>query len=148
MTTTDTVEIPADVRDNSRDVLRIQWRNTRRITEQGLRDTIRDACEIFGHAVYVWEDTDKDGNRVTLTRIVGRVTGLTFELFATYYYTRVACAECEYSWAQYYMTVTTPDGTSEPVARCGDHTRTFMNASRGIPGLTVNLSDPLRIGQH
>lgn len=147
MTTTDTVEIPADVLGNSRDVLRIQWRNTKRITVQGLRDTIRDACEMFGHAVYVWEDTDRDGNRVTLTRIVGRESGHTFELLATYYFTRVPCAYCESSWAQrFYRYANDPEGT-EPVPLCGTHgDATQHSARRNID--TLHMSEPLNIGQH
>lgn len=65
------------------EVYRMQWRGLHRMTERGLRDTVRDACEMFGHRVYVWEDTDRSGASVTLTRIDARESGQSLELLIT-----------------------------------------------------------------
>jgi hypothetical protein len=46
---------------------------------------IRDAAEEFGHRVYVWEDTDKSGAPVTLTRIDTRESAHSLELLVTYH---------------------------------------------------------------
>lgn len=151
MNDTVTVEIPADVRDNSETVTDYAFMR-HRSPDKGVRtpkqrDTDINNAPFFGYRHFTWHDVNPDGQRCRFDMLVDE-GGQVVDLFHTEYFTRVKCAECEYSYAQYYMTVTTPDGTSEPVARCGEHTRTFMNASRGIPGVTVTLSEPLRIGQH
>lgn len=142
------VEIPADVKDNSRDVLRIQWRNTRRISAWMLDTTIRDACEWLSYPVYVWEDTDRDGNRVTLTRIVS-LGGYTVDLFATYYYTRVACVHDCSGYAQRYVITVGADGVtrSEPTPLCGWHLDSIRRSARRMGGIVLE-SEPLVIGQH
>lgn len=146
MTDTLTVEIPADVKGNSRTHVRIQWRNTRAASAEEL-ESARKYAPTFRYTIHEWDDVDKDGTRVTLMRI-SRADGATVDLFATYYFTRVACATggCCYSYADHYALVvkdgeTTTDG---PLPYCEEHLRYIEREG----GLTVHRSEPLIIGQH
>lgn len=147
MTDTLSVEIPADIKDNSPHTVRIQWRNVRDAEPTEL-SSARTFAPSFGYTIYEWEDTDKDGTRVTLFRVMNK-EGLTVDLFATYYFTRVACTYCDSSWAVVYLQVTDADGIPHPAAPfCGTHADVVRAITRHSPGYSVAQSEYLRIGQH
>lgn len=145
-TGTPIVEIPADVKDNSTHSIRIQWRSTRDASPHEVGSGRRHLAT-FGYTLYEWDDTDRDGTRVTLHRFVNR-EGHTVDLFATYYFTRTACAECEYSYASVYQVIQTEDGMSDAVPRCDEHADRFRRAIAGEPGVILHESERLRIGEH
>lgn len=144
--TSHTVEIPADVKDNNTHTVRVQWTSTR----PALPDEIelgRKYLRSFGRRVYEWDDVDRAGNRVTLTRFV-RQDGQTIDLFETSYFTRVACLSDCAGYAQRYASVTDQDGVVTIASPyCGDCMISLRKSARGS-GMTLNLSEPLRIGQH
>lgn len=140
------VEIPADVLDNSPAYIRIQWRSTRTATRNEWESALKYA-PTFRYTTYEWDDVDLNGTRIRLLRIV-RHDGQTVDLFGTYFFTRVACAECEYRYAQVYQVVRNQDGTSEAVPRCGTHADMFRRMVSREPGTELFESEPLRIGQH
>lgn len=146
MSDLDIVEIPADVKDNSPHSIRIQWRSVRDAWPDEI-DSGKRSLSTFGYTLYEWDDVDADGIRVTMHRFVSQ-TGDTVDLFATYYYTRVACADCRHSYAEYYQRITTDTDTSEAVPRCGTHADMFRRSLRGVFGVTLHESEYLRIGQH
>ncbi len=145
--TSHTVEIPADVRDNSTHSIRIQWRSNRDARPDEI-ESGRRYLKTFGYTLYEWEDADKDGTRVTLHRFVNR-EGHTVDLFATYYYTRVACTDCDSSYASVYLQVTDSHGITHPAAPfCGTHADVVRAITRRQLGYSLTESEPLRIGQH
>jgi hypothetical protein len=138
-----TVEIPADVKDNSPHTVRVQWRNVRDAKPDEV-ESGRRYLNTFGYTLYEWDDVDRDGTRVTLHRFVNR-EGRTVDLYATYYFTRVACHTGDwcYSYASHYILLL-KDGeptTDGPLPYCEDHQRFH-------PSLTVRRSERLVIGQH
>lgn len=147
----------APVRDNSTHSIRVQWRNTRDAAPGEIASAIEYA-PAFGYTVYQWEDTDKDGTRVTLTRAVNS-NGRTVDLYATYYFTRVPCTAyarsgghpytCP-SWASAYIGLTLDtDGTEEVIAACGMHTRDVERAYIRDADWTIRrIGEPLLIGRH
>ncbi len=141
------VEIPADVKDNSPRTVRVRWRDTRQISQHTLEDDLYWAREVFGFTVHQWEDVDREQQPVTLTRIVNE-RGCTRELYETSYFTRVPCAECEYSYASVYQTIVDEDGeVIGPVPRCDTHAHIFRKLTQR-EGVTLYESERLRIGQH
>lgn len=148
MTDTPTVEIPADVKDNNTRTVRVQWRSVRDENPGELESAYKWA-PTFGYTVYRWDDTDKDGKRVTLSRFVNR-DEQTVYLFATYYFTRVACGRGDwcYSYATYYTVVVDADGkASDTVPYCDEHVHQMRRNIADLP-LNLHLSEPLIIGQH
>lgn len=141
-----TVEIPTDVKDNNTHSIRIQWRGTRDAKPDEI-ESGRRYLATFGYALYEWEDVDKNGTRVTLHRFVNR-EGHTVDLFATYYFTRVACLSDCAGYAERYASITDQDGvTTIASPYCGECLYQLRrSASRS--GMTLNLSEPLIIGQH
>lgn len=147
-----TVEIPADVKDNSQHHIRIQWRNVRDATEDEILSG-KHYLTSFGYTLHQWDDEDKNGTRVTLHRFVNR-EGQTVDLYATYYYTRVACNRCDTSYASAYVVIEL-DGVperSKPEPLCGNHhsiEQVRVNRARR-EGVNVLLyrSEWLNIGQH
>lgn len=147
MTDTQTPDLFAGVTlDNNTHTVQVRWRDTIPVTPGTLEDD-KQYADIFGYTWYEWDDIDRDDRRVTLTRVVAR-GGHTVELYETSYFTRVKCADCEYSYADRYQVVTTPDATSQPVARCSEHAHRFRRSTFDLPGVTVHDSAYLRIGQH
>lgn len=139
-----TVEIPADVKDNSGYTVVVRWRSTapQDLTERDLalaRDT-------FGYTVYQWDDINKAGDRVTLTRM--DKDDRQVWLYETSYFTRVACADCEVRWAVVYQQITVDGLLSEAVPRCGTHADFFIRGLRGLSDVTLHESEPLNIGKH
>lgn len=146
MTNTLTVEIPADVKDNSTHTVQVRWRDT--IAAELDKWDIEQAVTTFGYTVHRWDDVDRDGNRVTITRM-DRADGRNVWLYETSYFTRVPCVTCDTSWASVYQTITNPAGESAgPVARCDMHAEDFRRAIRGVDTITLHESERLRIGQH
>lgn len=143
---TPTVEIPADVLHNSPHSIRIQWCGTRDAQPDEITSAKRH-LKTFGYTLYEWDDVDQDGTRVTLHRFVDR-GGHTVDLFATYYYTRVKCADCEYHWAQYYVSVDVPHGDGSAFPQCGEHAADVRRYQRRNPDAQVAFSEPLNPGQH
>lgn len=152
MNTTDiTVDIPADVRDNSETVTDYafmrQYSPVRLIHTVQARESALKWATTFGHTVYQWDDVNPDGQRCRF-HLITRHDVHVVHLFHTEYFTRVACAECAYSYASVYQVIQTEDGMSEAVPRCGGHAHRFRRAVAGTPGLVLRESERLRIGQH
>lgn len=150
-----TVEIPADVKDNSetvtdyafrRDLSPHTWPHT--IDERV--DSIRWSDD-HGYVRYWWHDVSPDGQRCRFDWLLN-VQGGTAHLFHTEYYTRVACAHCDSSYAERFIREAGPDAeiALEPV--CGFHLgmRRKTVENKVACGHRVQLieSEPLRIGQH
>jgi hypothetical protein len=151
MADTLTVEIPADVLDNTSRTVQVRWRDTLDIDAEQLART-RKYAYLFGYTWTSWDDFDRDGERVTLHRVTDQ-TGCTVELYETSYYTRVACTDCEYycaySWAEAFYQVTDADGIAHPAAPfCGTHGHAVERIASREPGYSVARSAWLRIGQH
>lgn len=152
-----TIEIPADVRDNSETVT--DYAYTRHHSpDKGVhtRETRDDRIDsvtrfpILGLTHYQWHDTSPDGQRCRFDMIVNK-SGTVVNLFHTEYFTRVACAECPYSYASVYqalVTVATQDAPSEAVPRCDTHADRFRREVARTPGLVVRESERLLIGRH
>lgn len=146
MSDTLAVEIPADVKDNNHHTVRFQWRG---VVDETLtaQDLVR-ARTTFGYVVDQWEDVDKQGQRVTLTRMDKR-DGKNVWFYGTYHFTRVACTDCESSYAQVYLSVTDSDGVTHPAAPfCDTHADVVRKITRHQRGYSIAESEPLRIGQH
>ncbi len=147
MSDLDIVEIPADVKDNSPHSIRIQWRSVRDAWPDEI-DSGKRSLSTFGYTLYEWDDVDADGIRVTMHRFVSQ-TGDTVDLFATYYYTRVKCTDCEYSYATRYIAVTDSDGITHRAAPfCDEHGRVVKRITNQQAGFSWHESEPLLIGQH
>lgn len=143
-----TVEIPADDKDNSRDVHVIGWHSARRITEETLADDLRWA-DHFRYTVHTWDDVDRDGHRVTLVRFITQEGG-TRELYEVSYFTRVACsvdASCP-SWSHVYVVHEYDGVCGDPKPMCSTHLAIDRSAARHDPLLTLHVSESLRVGQH
>ena len=161
MTETLTVEIPAEVRDNSEAVTDYAFMRHRspgrgKVSKYDRGATIA-LCETFpslGYTHYQWHDVNQGdrlgrgaGQRCRFDMIVNQ-TGHVVYLFHTEYFTRTECAECAYSYASVYQTITDDDGgLLGPVPRCDEHARIFRRVAAG-EGVTVHESEPLLIGQH
>lgn len=146
-----TVKIPADIKDNSTYVVRIQWRGTRAAQPDEI-ESGRWYLATFGYTLYEWDDVDRTGARVTLHRFVNH-EGQTVDLFATYYCTRVKCADCELYWSSVFQVVRSigPGGTHEDsvaVPRCDYHADVMRRNCAGLASIRLLESEPLTIGQH
>jgi hypothetical protein len=149
----DTVEIPADVRDNSETVTDYAYMG-HRAPDKGVRTPLHREMEVglastFRYRVYTWRDVNPDGQRCAFTMMV-KADGTVTHLFHTEYFTRVACYQGEWcsSYASHY--VTTTGGmlpTTDPVPVCDHHIDGLRKSFRDSP-VTINLSERLRIGQH
>jgi hypothetical protein len=146
MTDTVAVEIPADVKDNNTTSIRVQWRSTRPVERDEI-ETGRKYRALFGYGLYEWDDVDRDGKRVTLHRFVNK-DGQTVDLYATYYFTRVACTDCVYSYATSYIAVTDADGVTHPATPLCDWHGSAVRRMAERSGYTWSQSEPLEIGQH
>lgn len=145
------VGIPEIDRDNSekitdyafrRDLSGHEWAHGYMAREKALLWSVTHKYD-----VYTWQDENPDGQRCRFDMLVSRDTGQVVHLFHTEYFTRVACAECEYSYASVYQVINTEDGMSEAVPRCDEHADRFRRlcASEGV---TIYESERLLIGQH
>lgn len=147
------VEIPADVKDNSQTVTDYAFARYRApdrgVVSPAQRDrTVKTATAyLVGYTHYQWQDTNPDGQRCRFDMIVNHEGDATY-LLHTEYFTRVACAECEHSYASTYQVISTEEGSSEAVPRCDDHGDRFRRSVVGEPGVTMHESERLRIGQH
>jgi len=144
------VEIPADVKDNSEAVTEYAFMS-HRAPDKGKRTPVdRDNTIIdhglFGYVWHEWRDVNPDGQRCRFDMFV-REDGTVTHLLHTEYFTRTACAECEYSYAGVYQVIQTEDGMSDAVPRCDQHADRFRRALTG-EAVTLHESEPLLIGQH
>ncbi len=139
---TETIEIPADVKDNSTHSIRIQWRSTRDAQPDEI-ESGRRYLDVLGYTLYEWDDIDRTGTRVTLHRFVN-CEGQTVDLFATYYFTRVACRYDDAHYAERF--VDEGDGNG-PIPMCGYHLYVSRRSARR-DRRTIAESELLRIGQH
>jgi hypothetical protein len=144
------VQVPDGIKDNNQHTLRIQWRSA--VPEVLGKADLRRARETFGYTVYRWDDEDKDGTRVTMTRM--DKDGRHVWLYATYYYTRVACKVCidhqfkAQSYAEYYVLIVGKGmNTTEPFPICGLHLHDLRRSTAGGE-LELHLSERLVTGQH
>lgn len=162
--TTITVEIPADVRDNSETVTDYAF-SRHRSPDKGVRTPAqrdRELKDARGHTfrmydVYTWHDVNQGnrqgwgaGQRCRFDMVVNRDSGGVIALFHTEYFTRVACAEGTWchSYASVYQVIQTEDGMSDAVPRCDDHAHRFRRAIAGEAGVILHESERLLIGQH
>ena len=160
MNDTVTVEIPADVRDNSETVTDYAHMGHRApdkgVVSPHLRDDNIRVCRDYltGYSVYTWHDVNQGdrhgrgaGHRCRFD-MVTNADGQVTHLFHTEYFTRVACAECAYSYASVYQVIQTEDGMSDAVPRCDEHAHRFRRAIAGEAGVILHESERLLIGQH
>lgn len=162
-TTTITVEIPADVRDNSETVtdyafMRHLSPNRGDVGPGGRDYELATTRNYLSHMydVYSWSDVNQGhrlgygaGQRCRFDMVVNKKTGVVAYLFHTEYFTRVACAEGSWchSYASVYQVIQTEDGMSDAVPRCDEHAHLFRRvAARN--GAAVYESERLHIGQH
>lgn len=142
-----TVKIPADVLHNSPHTVRIVSNGTRALFGDELNNT-RQNTQLFGYTMYEWDETSKDGDRITLTWFADSA-GRAVWLYETTYYTRVKCEQCEYHWASVYqMITTTSDIVTVPVARCDEDAREFRRSMGHEPHATLHESERLNPGRH
>lgn len=152
-----TIEIPADVRDNSEAVT--DYAFSRNLSTHlkpptpASRDKDINLADLFGYTHYRWFGTtqgDRDGygagQRYRVDLLVDR-DGKTVNHFLTLYFTRVGCASCEYSYAQRFAQYADAPEGHHPIPLCGDHLDFERRAARH-DGRTLLESEPLRIGQH
>ena len=140
------IEIPADVKDNSLRVVRIQWRGAWDAHPDEI-GTGKRYLDTFGYTLHEWDDVDKDGTRVTLHRFADREEH-TVDLYATYRFTRVPCITHPETYARYYASVTDQDGVTTIASPYCGWCMTGVRNSATDAGMTVNASEPLHIGQH
>jgi hypothetical protein len=156
MTDTPTVEIPADVRDNSETVTDYAFSRHRSpdrgvVGPDGRDRENRVKRDYLSHmyTYYSWSDVNPDGQRCRFDMWVDK-TGQVVNLFHTEYFTRVACYQGDWcaSYASHY--VVTTGGTlpvEEPVPVCDEHRRGLERSFTDSP-VTLHLSERLLIGQH
>jgi hypothetical protein len=155
---TTTVEIPADVRDNFETVT--DYAFSRHLSTHltpptfASRDRQIELADLFGYTHYQWFGTTQGtrhgwgaGQRYRVDLLVNRDGEVVYH-FLTMYFTRVACAECEYSYASVYQVIATEEEISEAVPRCDFHADVFRRAVAGTPGLVLAESEHLISGQH
>lgn len=153
MTKTLTVEIPAEVRDNSETVtdyafMRHRAYGTLLYHTIDRRDQEIGRVDMFPQLSlthYQWHDVNPNGQRCRFDKIVD-ANGHVVNLFHTEYWTRVACHTGDfcYSYATHYALVL-KDGeptTDGPLPYCDEHLRSLSRE------LTVVTSERLLIGQH
>lgn len=154
MSDTLTVEIPADVKDNSEKVTDYAFMRhlspNKGVTDRVERDTQLGTAAILGYPRYTWQDVNPDGQRCRFDMIVSPKTGEVVYLYHTEYFTRVACYQGDWcsSYAAHY--VTTSGGTlplTDPVPVCEHHIDGLRKSFADSP-VTLHLSEPLLIGQH
>jgi hypothetical protein len=158
---TDTVEIPADVRDNSETVtdyafMRHLSPDRGVVGPEGRDYELKVAHEYLSHMymIYSWSDVNpKTGQRCRFDMVARKEDGSVVHLFHTEYWTRVKCDRCEYSYAVAYVRWDDEHTTTDPVPLCDtdlDNARRVSTYDRehGFPNLTLRLSERLFIGQH
>lgn len=166
MTDTITVEIPADVKDNSETVTDYAFMRHlspgRGVVGPGGRDQENRIKRDYLHhqfTYYAWSDVNPDGQRCRFDMWVHNETGQVVNLFHTEYWTRVACHMGEWcpSYATYYVR---QDDPREPVEEaqpyCDTHTEQIIGRPLNLrehsyiteDGNLILLSERLRIGQH
>lgn len=147
-----TIEIPADVRDNNEAVTDYVYMGWRRPDKGIVTPQQRDAAIMWsdghGYVRYQEYDTNPDGQRCRFD-ILLNVAGEMVHFFHTEYFTRVACAECEYSYASVYQLLTEEidDEILDAVPRCDHHADRFRRLC-AREGTELLESERLRIGQH
>jgi len=151
-----TVTIPATVRDNSetvtdyafrRDMAQSTWPYHTPVTrELEIRRVSMFSTLRLTH--YTWHDVNPDGQHCRFDMIVD-VGGTVVNLYHTEYWTRVACTDCEYSYADRYIAVTDADGVTHPAAPfCGEHGHVVKRITDRQPGYSWAESERLLVGQH
>lgn len=97
---------------------------------------------------YTWRDVNPDGQYCRFDMIVDADSDVV-NLFHTEYWTRVACTDCEYSYATRYIAVTDADGVTHPAAPfCDEHGRAVKRITDRQPGYSWAESEYLLVGEH
>lgn len=154
MTDTLTVEIPADVRDNSETVTDYAFMRHqgpgRGVTSVQTRDnSLRnvEAFPVLRYTLHQWHDVNPDGQRCRFDMIVNR-SGHVVYLFHTEYFTRVPCILHEHYYATRYACVTGTGGAPTTAAPYCDECMRVMHRATETEGGTVHMSARLLVGQH
>lgn len=160
MTNTVTVEIPADVRDNSQTVTDYAFMRHRcplPAPTWAERDRDLAYADTFGYTHYQWHDTAQGnsqgwgaGQRMRFDMLVNRA-GEVVHLYVTEYWTRVACGRGDWchSYASHYTVISNTDGDeSNAVPYCDRHVDDMRRHVNDVPSLTLHLSERLFVGQH
>lgn len=153
-TTTTTVEIPADVRDNSEtvtDYAFMGWlRPDKGVVTRKERDEAIMWSDRHGCVRYQDYDVNPNGQRCRFD-ILLNVAGVVRYIFHTEYYTRVACGKGDWcaSYATHYTVVVTGEGDrSEAAPYCDRHIDEMRRHVADTLTLRLELSEGLLIGQH
>lgn len=163
-TATPTLEIPADVRDNSELVVDYAFMGHRKPDGGVVAPADRDreisfATRTMGHRydVYTWHDVNPgSGQRCRFDMVVrnGETPdewtheGQVVHLFHTEYFTRVACIVHDYHYAAFYASVIDEDGVATIASPYCDDCMRVLRRSAKDSGMTVVTTEPLHIGQH
>lgn len=151
-----TVEIPADVKNNSEtatDYAFMRHRGPDRgVISTHFRDSNLKAFRTWlsaNYAVFTWQDVNPNGQDCRFDMVIRKLTGDVVSLTHTEYWTRVKCAHCEPRYAVRYVQYMR-DGwrAGDPLPLCGEHLEFEQRASRSSGDFTLLLSEPLLIGQH
>lgn len=154
MSDTLTVEIPAEVKDNSETVTDYAFMRNRAQTDWpyhtiSTRDAEIRRVSVFPSLAlthYQWTNVNPDGQRCRFDMITDR-DGVVVNLYHTEYFTRVGCQPCKkyraQSYASYYVVQDYGNGPTDAVPFCDEHLRELHRfATDG----TLTLSEPLLIG--
>lgn len=153
------VSLAGLVHDNSETVIDYAFMGHRRpnggVVEPSYRDTTIRYADTFGYRHYQWTDVNQGnsagwgaGQRTRFDMLV-KADGTVVHLFHTEYWTRVACTDCEYSYATRYIAVTDADGVTHPAAPfCDEHGRVVKRITEAQRGYSWTESEHLLIGQH
>jgi hypothetical protein len=145
-----TIPIPNAVRDNSETVIDYAFMG-HRAPDKGVRTPAQRDRDIewsdrHGYVHLQSYDVNPDGQRCRFD-VLYNVHGVAVHFFHTEYYTRVPCAT-HGDYAAYYASITDQDGvTTVPNPYC-DECVDLLRRSAEDSGMTLNLSEPLLIGQH
>lgn len=151
-----TVEIPADVKDNSETVTDYAFMRHRALPDWPYHTVATRDREIMRVTVfpgldlthYSWLDVNPNDQRCRFDMIVNR-HGQVVNLFHTEYWTRVKCTDCKYHYAASFLQVTDWDGNTHPAAPyCEYHGGVVKKINASLPGYKIAESERLLIGQH
>lgn len=155
MNTLSTVEIPADVRDNSETVT--DYAFMRHLAQSDFpyhtvetRDAQIRRVPLYPYLYlthYQWYDVNPSGQRCRFDVIVNGHGDVT-DLFHTEYFSRVACVTHEASYAQRYASVDDGAGIATIASPYCGMCLVHLRRSAKDSGMTISESEPMYIGQH
>lgn len=151
MNTLTTVEIPADVRDNSETVTDYAFMR-HRSPDKGVRtpderDRAIDWSDRHGYVHMHSYDVNPGGQRCRFD-VLYNVHGVVVNFFHTQYFTRVTCITDDASYASRYASVIDQDGMATVASPYCGFCLVHLHRSAEETGMTVRESEPLYIGQH